>query len=104
MADAATEAIAALRALATEVAGLRQSLALMLEAQETQSEMLRRLLEAAAAPGGPENELSDKLAQLAAILQRQTGTLEAIRSMLMRLPQDVGQTVAQGVREALSGA
>jgi hypothetical protein len=103
MADAATEAITALRGLAAEVAGLRQSLALMLEAQETHTEMLQQLLAAAAAPGAPEHELSDKLAQLAAILHHQTITLEAIRSMLLQLPQDVGQTVAQGVREALAG-
>jgi len=100
MADGAETALAALTA---EVAGLRQGLALMLETQATHTEMLRALLEAAATPGGSETVLSDSLAQIAAILSRQTAGLEAIRGVLQRLPQDVGQTVATGVREALSG-
>lgn len=104
MADtAAADTAAALSALQAEVAGLRQSLALMLETQATHTEMLRRLMEAAAALSEPETELADSLAQIAAILSRQSGALEAIQAMLLRLPQDVGQTVAQGVRQALSG-
>jgi hypothetical protein len=105
MADVArggnTEA-AALAALQAEVAGLRQSLALMLETQDTHTEMLRRLLEAAAAPTRPETALSDALTRIAGILTRQTEGLAAIQSVLLRLPEDVGQAVAAGVREALS--
>jgi chemotaxis response regulator CheB len=102
MADAAATA-AALAALATEVAGLRQSLALMLETQATHTEMLRHLMEAAAAPDESETALSDTLAKIAGILSRQTGGLEAIQAVLLRMPQDVGESVAAGVREALSG-
>jgi ABC-type transporter Mla subunit MlaD len=96
-------AAAALAALQAEVAGLRRSLALMLETQETHTEMLQRLLEAAAAPTRPETALSDALTRIAGILTRQTEGLAAIQSVLLRLPQDVGQAVAAGVREALSG-
>jgi hypothetical protein len=99
----AEDAAAAMAALTVEVSGLRQSLALMLETQATHSEMLRRLLEASAAPAGPETALAESLAKIAGILSRQTGSLEAIQAVLLRLPQDVGRTVAEGVREALSG-
>ena len=101
MADETAATATALAALQAEVAGLRQSLALMLETQATHTEMLRSLMEAAAAPDGPETTLSDALGKIAAILTRQTGGLEAIQAVLLRLPQDVGQTVAEGVREAL---
>jgi chemotaxis response regulator CheB len=105
MADGTSADLATvLTALQAEVSGLRQGLALMLETQATHTEMLRALLEAAAAPGEPETALTDTLAQIAAILARQTSGLDAIQAILLRLPQDVGQTVAQGVREALSGA
>ncbi len=80
---------------------MRQGLGLMLETQATHTEMLRQLLMAAAAPGEPETALADSLAQIAGILTRQSGVLEAVKAILTRLPQDVGQTVAQGVREAL---
>lgn len=97
------ETATALTALQAEVAALRQSLALMLETQATHTEMLRQLMEAAATPGEPETALSDALAKIAVLLTRQAGGLEAVQAVLMRLPQDVGQSVAAGVREALSG-
>jgi hypothetical protein len=102
MADGA-ETATALAALTAEVAGLRQSLALMLETQATHTEMLRSLMEAAAAPAEPEIAVADALTQIAELLSRQTAGLEAIRAVLLRLPEDVGQTVAAGVRTALSG-
>jgi len=95
-----TTPLATLAALQAEVAGLRQGLGLMLETQATHTEMLRQLL-MAATPGEPETALADSLAQIAAILTRQSGALEAVKAILARLPQDVGQTVAQGVREVL---
>ena len=98
------EATAALAALTAEVAGLRQSLALMLETQATHSEMLRRLLEAAAAPAEPENRLADALAQIAATLRDQGRQIEAVEAILRQLPVDVGQAVGRGVRDALSEA
>ena len=76
----ADEATAALAALTAELAGLRQSLALMLETQATHSEMLRRLLEAAAAPAEPENRLADALAQIAATLRDQGRQMSARQS------------------------
>ena len=105
MANGATAAdtATALAALQAEVAGLRQGLALMLETQATHTEMLRTLIEASAAPVESETTLTDALARIATILTRQTAGLEATQAVLLRLPQDVGQTVAQGVREALSG-
>ncbi len=101
---AAADTATALAALRTEVAGLRQGLALMLETQATHTEMLRTLMEAAAAPGESETALSDTLAKIAAILTRQASGLDALQAVLLRLPEDVGQTVAQGVRQALSNA
>jgi len=101
---AAADMATALAALRTEVAGLRQGLALMLETQATHTEMLRTLMEAAAAPGESETALSDTLAKIAAILTRQASGLDALQAVLLRLPEDVGQTVAQGVRQALSNA
>jgi hypothetical protein len=102
--SAAAEADTAtvLAALQAEVVGLRQGLTLMLEAQATHTEMLRSLMAASAAPAESEAVLSDALAKIAGILTRQTNGLEAIQAVLLRLPQDVGQTVAEGVREALS--
>lgn len=94
---------ATLAALQAEVAALRQSLALMLETQATHTEMLRRLMEAAATPGEPETALADALAKILTVLNRQSGGLEAMQAVLLRLPEDVGQNVAAGVREALSG-
>jgi len=99
----ADEAAVVLAALTAEVAGLRQSLALMLETQATHSEMLRQLLIASGAPAEPETALAESLAKIAGMLSRHTGSLEAIQTVLLRLPHDVGQTVAEGVREALSG-
>jgi hypothetical protein len=99
---AAGESAAALTALMAEVAGLRQSLALMLETQGTHSKILRQLLEAAAAPVEPENRLAVALEQVAATLRDQGQQLGAVEAVLRQLPADVGQAVGQGVREALS--
>lgn len=101
-AAAGGETTAALAALQAEVATLRQTLGLMLETMETHTEMLRRLMQAATAPGEAETELSEALAQIAGLLTRQSGGLEAIQAVLLRLPEDIGQSVAAGVREALS--
>ena len=89
-------------ALQAEVAILRQTLALMLETMETHTEMLQRLMEAAAAPGEAETALSNALADIAVLLTRQSGGLETIQAALLRLPEDIGRSVAAGVREALS--
>jgi ABC-type transporter Mla subunit MlaD len=91
-----------LAALTAEVAGLRQSLALMLETQATHTEMLRALLEAATAPEGPEDRLAAALAQIAATLRDQGRQLESVEGVLRQLPADVGRAVGQGVRAALA--
>jgi len=101
-AAAGGETATALTALQAEVATLRQTLGLMLETMETHTEMLQGLMESATAPGEAEIELSNALAQIAGLLTRQSGGLEAIQSVLLRLPEDIGQSVAAGVREALS--
>lgn len=101
-AAAAADTATAFAALQAEVAGLRQGLTLMLETQATHTEMLQALMAASAAPGTSETALSDALARIAATLTRQAGGLEAIQAVLLRLPQDVGESVAAGVREALS--
>ena len=98
----ADDVATAVTALTAEVAGLRQSLALMLETQATHSEMLRQLLEAAAAEE-PDSALVDTLAQIAARLREQGRQLEAVEALLRQLPADVGQAVGRGVRDALSG-
>jgi hypothetical protein len=101
MDGAAETTTATLAAFQAEVSGLRQGLTLMLETQSTHTEMLRVLLTAAAAQTEPEEALSDALARIAAILGDQTGKLAAMHTTLLRLPQDVGQAVAEGVRAAL---
>jgi hypothetical protein len=101
VAGAAADMTAVLAALQAEVAGLRQGLGLMLETQATHTEMLRHLLTAAAAPEAAESTLADNLTRIATTLDRQSGDLEALRTVLDGLPREIGAMVAQGVREAL---
>ena len=64
-----------------------------------QSQALRRS-SSATTPSEP--DMADALAQIAAILSRQTNGLEAVESMLLRCCRMSGQTVVGGVRKALS--
>lgn len=90
-----------LKALQTEVAALRQSLSLMLETQATHTEMLRQVLEAASAPVPGEGSLTETLSRISAALTQYANGLGAIRTVLERLPADVGAAVAQAMRDTL---
>ena len=92
-----------LAGLRTAVDRLTQGLQLMLETQATQTEMLRAVLEAASSPAPADRELSDLLARIAATLQAQGGSLQAILKTLTSLPADVGTAVAASVRDGLAG-
>jgi hypothetical protein len=90
--------------LRLSVERLTQGLQLMLETQETQTEMLRALLAAAAAPMPAESPVADALTKLAAIVNAQTSQLVAVQTSLAQLPRAVGAEVANGVQAALSAA
>ena len=92
-----------LAGLRTAVDRLTQGLQLMLETQATQTEMLRAVLEAASSPAPADRELSDQLARIAATLQAQGGSLQAILKTRPSLPADVGTAVAASVRDGLAG-
>jgi hypothetical protein len=81
---------------------LEQGLRLMLETQTTQTEMLRALLQAAAAPAEPDQALADSLADLLATLTRQETTLQAIGAVMQCLPADVGAAVGAAIRGGLT--
>lgn len=93
---------AELAELRLAVQRLTQGLQLMQEAQATQTEMLRAVLEAAAAPTEPGTRPESTLEQIATTLGEQTILLGAVRASLEALPRDVGQAVGEGLRQALT--
>lgn len=80
---------------------LTQGLTLMLETQATHTEMLRQLLQAAAAPMPEESPVAEALTKLAATIAAQTLLLHEVGRGLERLPGEVGREVAGGLRAAL---
>lgn len=82
---------------------LEQGLTLMLEIQATHSEMLREILQAAAAPVEPEHPLTGVLAGLIAAMNGQQAELKRIGAAMHSLPADVGAAVAEAVRDGLKG-
>ncbi len=92
-----------LSSLREAVDKLEQGLRLMLETQETHSEMLRQILLAAAAPAKPEEKLSELLAGLLGTLKGQQAELSAIGTIMRSLPKDIGSAVAGAVADGLKG-
>ncbi len=96
--DRAEDRIAALR---LAVDRLTQGLTLMLETQETHTEMLLQLLKAASGPTPEESPVAEALTKLAATIGAQTLLLHEVNRALERLPEEVGREVAGGLRAAL---
>jgi hypothetical protein len=96
-----TDVMEEVAALRRAVERLEQGLRLMLETQATHTELLGKLMEAAAKPGAPEDALSDALAQIATALRQQTDSMGAIQASFAALPDQVADAVAEGVRDAL---
>lgn len=96
------EIAASLTALRDTVEGLERGLRKMLEVEETHSEMLRRLLIAAAAPETDEQELGQLIKQLIATLSAQSDAIMQLRGDIVGLPDAIGTEVATAVRRVLS--
>lgn len=96
--------------LTDEVAGLRtdmqalvQGLSLMLETQDTHSEMLRQLLEAATQEQPAENPMEALLRQLVTSLDRLTATVEGQGRRIDRNSQMLAGAIVRGAAQP-SGA
>jgi hypothetical protein len=85
----------------TDLAALIQGLTLMLETQDTQSELLARLLEAAAADTEGDGSLSDTLKKFAVIFNTHTEALVRIGGLLNDLGPSVETAVFRGMQRAL---
>lgn len=85
--------------IAAELAGLRRELSTLavgltaiVATQETQTDLLRLLLEAATTGDGGESSLSDVLGEIARALSEQSELLEGVRSDLAALPASIAAT------------
>ncbi len=86
--------------LTASVETLSQGLRLMLETQETHTEMLTALLKAAAKPD-EESELEILLARIVAGLEVQTESLGRLEIGIGRMGRDVEEAVIRGMQLAL---
>jgi hypothetical protein len=86
--------------LTASVDTLSQGLRLMLETQETHTEMLTALLKAAAKPE-EESALEILLAQIVADLEGQTESLSRLETGIVRMGHDVEDAVIRGMQLAL---
>jgi hypothetical protein len=77
-----------------------QVLRLMIETQNTHSEMLARLIELAT-PSEDESPLEEAMAEIASALRDQTATLERIGATLDGLGEEVEAGVIRGLASAL---
>jgi hypothetical protein len=93
-----------IEALQLAVDRLTQGLTLMLETQSAQTEMLRQLLEAVAAPVPEESPVAAALRGVIAAVQSQSDNLRLVHDDLDRLPEKIGREVAEGLRAALKAA
>ena len=98
-------------AVTAELAQLRQSveqltsgLQAMLETQATQTEMIRRLLEAATAPAESEVNVAALLQRISGQLELQQGKLDSVFHAFSTLPRQFGEAVAQQVTQAMKQA
>lgn len=103
MSDAATSQSAVLARLTIEVAGLRtdmqalvQGLALMVETQAAQSEMLQQLLEAASQDGPDENPMEELVRQMTKALDRLTEAQRGTQRDVARLGERVAGAIIRG--------
>ncbi|UZO94915.1 Hypothetical protein RMP42_05933 (plasmid) [Roseomonas mucosa] len=95
--------------VAAELARLRQSvdeltsgLQAMLETQATQTEMIRRLLQAATAPADGEVPLAQLLERVADQVGVQNLRVESLTTMLRLLPGEIAMGVGREFERALA--
>lgn len=91
-------------ALQLAVDRLTQGLQLMQEMLETQTELLLKLMQAAAGPDDERQSAAEAIAQLTAAVSQNTQVLAAVERDLQGLPEAVGQAVADSLQAALSSA
>jgi hypothetical protein len=87
-------------ALRTSMDALTQGLHLMVETQETHTDLLQRILAAATEPSPAESPLHELLARLVAGIDGQTEALHRIESRLAHVGPDVEAAVIRGVQLA----
>ena len=87
-------------ALRTSVDALAQGLHLMVETQETHTDLLQRILDAATEPSPSDSPLHDLLAKLIAGVDGQTEALHRIETRLAHFGSDVETAVIRGVQLA----
>ena len=87
-------------ALKTSVDALTQGLHLMVETQETHTDLLQRILAAATEPSPSDSPLHDLLARLIAGVDGQTEALHRIETRLAHVGSDVETAVIRGVQLA----
>jgi hypothetical protein len=87
-------------ALRTSVDALTQGLTLMVETQETHTDLLQRILDAATEPSPSDSPLHDLLAKLIAGVDGQTEALHRIETRLAHFGSDVETAVIRGVQLA----
>jgi hypothetical protein len=85
----------------TSIDALTQGLTLMVETQETQTEMLARLLEAATQEPEEEGSLARTLERIFATLNTQTERLLSIGGMIDTIGPSVERAVIRGVHRAV---
>ena len=88
-------------ALKTSVDALTQGLTLMVETQETHTDLLQRILAAATEPSPSDSPLHDLLARLIAGIDGQTEALHRIETRLAHVGGDVETAVIRGVQLAM---
>ena len=96
MTEAKTSDVASeLAGLRREVSALTAGLTAIVATQETQTALLRLLLEAATVGDAGEGGLADALGEIARVLSEQSGLLEGIRSDLVALPAAVSTATSK---------
>jgi hypothetical protein len=88
-------------ALKTSVDALTQGLTMMVETQETHTDLLQRILAAATEPSPSESPLPDLLARLITGIDGQTEALHRIETRLANVGGDVETAVIHGVQLAM---
>lgn len=103
MSDTAIAQSAVISRLTIEVGGLRtdmqalvQGLALMVETQAAQSEMLQQLLEAASQDGPDENPMEEMVRQLTKALDRLTEAQRGTQREVARLGERMAGAIIRG--------
>jgi hypothetical protein len=103
MIDSSAGIRVALLEVKASVDALTQGLHLMVETQQTHTEMLEQILEAAAKPPPAESPLQILLADIVAALETQSSTLDQICGSLDHIAHDVEAAVVRGAQLVMDG-